>query len=631
MRSGASRISVLARVLIVVLTCVLVTVPARASVQDVIQDYDANNTVISRCHDLEDYIIAKRVAPGQGYGDALGAIDDALAQPSLVGTPEHPCPATAVPEGSDGGGWGGRSLVVVIVLQVLILGVVLWIVRDGVRRGLARLRRAAGTVPPRVAVPVVTVVAIGAVVLTVLGLRGPPQPTVEVLDMTVHAPVAALQDDRLVSETPRPPAFIRTRMTTMRALGARAIRVDLRWDLVARSRPAMPTDPGDPAYDWTTYDRIVAEAARAGLKVSFTVWGTPDWAADPGVAAVPSDPAWGNRRPADAAWFGEFAQAVVSRYAPRGVTDWEVWNEPNIDMFLRPQYERQGTEWVAVGPRTYAALLSAFTRGARAAAPDVRIVSGGVAPVGDSCDIRCSTADVGESPHRLGPAQFLRALAALPEAADVEVVAAHPYPSGPPPAAGAPRRTRRIDMDNLADLVTTLEATTFRDRPIWLTEYGWQTTRSQALRYTVTPDEQAARVSQTFGLLTGFPTIRRATYYLLQDNGAFNSGLYSAAADDALSAPKPAADAFALPLARIADGPDGRARLVGQVRPSRGATTAVLERRTGDGWATLSSFRTRADGTFAVAVDTHGARATLRVRWDDGSGSERAGVPLSVS
>ncbi len=622
------------RVILAVLAlgCLLVGVTsARASVQDVMTDYDDNNGVITRCHDREDLIAARRVDVAEGYGDPQGAIDAALARPELVGTPERPCPPATDTEAAGGGGWGGRHLGVVIGLQGIVLGAVLWLRRRRLRRfasaGGRRLRGVPGSAWGVLAVSVAT----AAIVVGAATLRGPPAPTVTVIERPVHAPTAAMQDDRLVTEPPQPPrsgAFIRSRMQAMAGLGARTVRVDLRWDVVATSAPIVAgTDPDDPSYDWTTYDRIVSEAARAGLRVFFTVWGTPEWAADPAVPAIATDPAWGNVRPRDPAEFGAFATAAVSRYSPRGVRSWEVWNEPNMNMFLRPQYERRGEEWVAVAPETYAALLAAFARGAGAADPDARIVLGGLAPVGDPCGTACRVGD--GTPARLGPGQFLRAFAALPEHALIDVVAIHPYPSGPPPRPGDPPRTRKIDVDNLADLQAALRGTPLVDLPVWLTEYGWQTEGTPAMRYAVTPAEQADRVAGALALFNRFPRVELASYYFLQDNGAFNSGLFANAENDALTAPKPATAAHALPLAR-AGGEDDNVHLVGQVRPARGPVTVVLEREVDGGWREMATVPTRADGTFAVAIDPRGHDVTIRTRWTDASGADRTGHPVHV-
>ena len=611
--------------LLAFLLLLLGSTAALGSVNEVLADFHRNNTVISECHSLEDYKAARHEAPEQTYGDIDGAIDAALTDPSLVGTTERPCPERPADEDGGGGIWDGGTLLVVIALQIAVLGAALWLARHRIGPTARRVGRALSV---RTWI-VIGVLALGAGILVGgLAMRAPPAPTVEVVDTPVHAPVAAMQDDRLVPTTERSPAFIRARITRMAALGARTVRVDMRWDLVAASRPVNPGDPADPAYDWTTYDRIVAEAARAGIQVFFTVWGTPDWAADPGVPATASDPEWGNRRPVDSGEFGSFATAAVTRYSSRGVRSWEVWNEPNNASFLRPQYEREGSEWVAVGPSTYASLLAAFAQAAKAIDPDVVIVSGGVAPVGDPCLLRC--AGTARMPNRLGPGQFLQALSELPEHTWVDVVAAHPYPSAPPPADGAPARTRKIDIDNLADLGTALAGTTFAGTPVWLTEYGWQTESTPSLTYAVTPDEQAARIADTFGLLTRFPAIELASYYFLQDNAAFTSGLYRATDDEALSDPKPGAQAYGLPLARLTDASDGRVRLAGQVRPATAATTVTLERRVDGRWRTVSTFATHEDGTFVVSVDTHGHSATLRAAWTAPAGERLSGVPLTI-
>jgi hypothetical protein len=84
-------------------------------------------------------------------------------------------------------------------------------------------------------------------------------------------------------------------------LGTRVLRVDLRWDQVARVRPASARSDADPAYDWGVYDRVVEAARRQGVQILFTVWGTPPWAADRTVPASSRFPAYATRPAAAAA------------------------------------------------------------------------------------------------------------------------------------------------------------------------------------------------------------------------------------------------------------------------------------------------------------------------------------------
>ncbi|MGL6278311.1 MAG: hypothetical protein ACRC50_01990, partial [Gaiella sp.] len=65
----------------------------------------------------------------------------------------------------------------------------------------------------------------------------------------------------------------------MRTTRAQVVRVNLWWHgpsiSVAKRKPKRPTDPADPAYDWTTYDRTVRFAAETGMEPVFSIIGTP--------------------------------------------------------------------------------------------------------------------------------------------------------------------------------------------------------------------------------------------------------------------------------------------------------------------------------------------------------------------
>ena len=117
------------------------------------------------------------------------------------------------------------------------------------------------------------------------------------------SPLAGIQDDR-VWQVPAKEAT--SRVNTMTKLGASIIRVDMRWDQVAPTRPKRPKDQFDPAYKWDAFDAVVDAAAQRGVKVLFTVWGTPGWAADPAVKKSTTFPDWA-RRPLRPGPFGDFA------------------------------------------------------------------------------------------------------------------------------------------------------------------------------------------------------------------------------------------------------------------------------------------------------------------------------------
>jgi hypothetical protein len=133
-------------------------------------------------------------------------------------------------------------------------------------------------------------------------------------------------------------------------LGARLYETSLHWDQVARTRPASPSDPDDPAYRWPAdADRAVAEAGTHGLGVALQLIGAPRW------ANGRRPPQWAPVNPAD---FAAFAHAASVRYAQ--VRTWIVWGEPTKRSSFRPP-PSAGAYQRAV-PRWYARLLDAAYR-----------------------------------------------------------------------------------------------------------------------------------------------------------------------------------------------------------------------------------------------------------------------------
>jgi hypothetical protein len=77
----------------------------------------------------------------------------------------------------------------------------------------------------------------------------------------------------------------------LKQLNTQLIRVNLVWggpNGVSKRKPVNPTNPNDPAYDWSVFDRTVFYAQQNGIKVVFAIVGTPPWAnGAKGVNVVP--------------------------------------------------------------------------------------------------------------------------------------------------------------------------------------------------------------------------------------------------------------------------------------------------------------------------------------------------------
>src|ERR1700750_2142152 len=63
-----------------------------------------------------------------------------------------------------------------------------------------------------------------------------------------------LTDDAWLTDGP---GEVDARVETLQELGVKAVRYTLKWNDLATSRPAAPTDPQDPAYDWSSVTDVL--------------------------------------------------------------------------------------------------------------------------------------------------------------------------------------------------------------------------------------------------------------------------------------------------------------------------------------------------------------------------------------
>jgi hypothetical protein len=169
--------------------------------------------------------------------------------------------------------------------------------------------------------------------------------------------------------------------------GAGIVRLAVHWqDFAPLGRPADPANPG--SYDFSVLDESVRDAAARGIQVLITVNAAPKWAEGPGRSATAGEGAW---RP-NPAFLAEFMQAVAARYSgsfdpdgPGGqpqlpfVQAIQVWNEPNQDRWLAPQFQGKSI----IGPDQYRDLLNVSYNAIKAVNPQVLVVAGGTSPYGD--------------------------------------------------------------------------------------------------------------------------------------------------------------------------------------------------------------------------------------------------------
>jgi hypothetical protein len=112
-------------------------------------------------------------------------------------------------------------------------------------------------------------------------------------------------------------------LDSMAAMGARWVRLDIKWSDVQWDGPS--------SFDWRKYDPLVDAARTRGLTVLANLAYSPTWARPAGTTDK-FGPNTEDRRRA----YAGFTEAAVRHFAGR-VSHWELWNEPNVPMFWAPE------------------------------------------------------------------------------------------------------------------------------------------------------------------------------------------------------------------------------------------------------------------------------------------------------
>ena len=167
-------------------------------------------------------------------------------------------------------------------------------------------------------------------------------------------------------------------------------RINVYWNQsVGGSPPVLARNPADPSYEFGITDAAVRDAQERGLRVVLTVLGAPRWAQGPNPPPE-SEYRVGTWRPSGDR-LEDFAAALATRYSgsfidpdqplagplPR-VRFWEAWNEPNLPLYITPQWNGKKPQ----SPAIYRNLLNGFYRGIKTK-PGNTVIAAGTSPFGD--------------------------------------------------------------------------------------------------------------------------------------------------------------------------------------------------------------------------------------------------------
>ncbi|HZS24151.1 MAG TPA: hypothetical protein VFA30_04100 [Gaiellaceae bacterium] len=361
-----------------------------------------------------------------------------------------------------------------------------------------------------------------------------------------------VQDDAWLMDGP---GTLEQRLTTLHNLGVRLVRITLRFDEVAATKPTDGRNPDD--YDWGTFGTTLDALHTEGISALVTLYGSPGWAN-------------GGRSPATlpSSGFGNFAYASSKRFP--WVHMWTAWNEPNSRTFSVP-----------VSPSLYVRrVLNPAYAALHQASPANRLAGGVTSPR--------------KTPSGLAPLAFLAGMHAAH--ARLDAYAQNPYPVSKveTPTRATCSSCGYFTMAKLPEIRADVTRY-FGAKPLWLTEYGYQTDPPDPL-LGVSYAKQAAYIGEAALRVWQQSGVTVLIQFLIRDEpslGGWQSGLFTAGGTAKLSY-----HAFALPLAQVSRS-GSRAELWGQVRPGRGRRPYVLQRATGGRWSAVGGTQhTGVGGTF---------------------------------
>lgn len=315
------------------------------------------------------------------------------------------------------------------------------------------------------------------------------------------------------------------------ATGASVIHTTATWASLAPTRPSNPADADDPAYKLGDLDELVFQSGIYGLRVMININGTPKWA-NGGKAP--------NVMPKRLSDLTTFAKMLATRYNGRQgrgtVALWSVWNEPNLQLFLTPQYVGKKI----VGPANYAKLFKAAYAGIKSGNSLAKIAIGETSARGRDKPLAGVSASV-------APGTFAKLVAKVPSL-KFDAWAHHPYPTSPnlPPTQKV--RYPNVTLSTLPKFEADLKTFFHRSVPVWVTEYGHETKPPDS--HGVSYATQAKYAKQALTIAKNDPNVQMFIWFVFRDTAGnpWASGLYSRS-----GAQKPVYGAFGA-VARLTDG-----------------------------------------------------------------------------
>jgi hypothetical protein len=212
-------------------------------------------------------------------------------------------------------------------------------------------------------------------------------------------------------------------------IGATWVRWDIDWTYVQSYSVAN--------YNWDGVDRVANTAKKFGINSLGTIDYSPQWAQ---AKICPTDK---QCPPADPNTFAHFAGMVAARYSET-ITNFEIWNEPNLEGF-----------WYPVNAQSYVSLLKVTYTEIKKNNPNANVISAGLAPAADD-GVNVSPITFINTYYSLGAQNYFDALGFHP----------YSYPVAPSYVASW---NAWQQIDTIRQMMISHGDS---GKKIWMTEYG---------------------------------------------------------------------------------------------------------------------------------------------------------------
>ena len=288
--------------------------------------------------------------------------------------------------------------------------------------------------------------------------------------ITQHTDIVGVQYHGLWSDRS---ASDRSRiLDKLAAAGVSWVRLDVAWAVL------QPQAKGVFDLKWGVpyVDRVMAELKQRNFKVLVVFYWAPKW------SSGTSDK---NGVPSNAQDYADAASWLVKRY-PATVKALEVWNEPDLEAFLKNR-----------SVKTYTQLVKATYKQVKSVSPKVKVVAGAPTYVKTSWFKRF---------YQYGGAGHYDALGI------------HPYMgvANTKPSTCV-EKYREYYPCNISRLSALMDANGDKSKKIWATEYGWSSHSNAGVtenwRFGVPLKTQASNLVAMQKYLKNFPKVQASFWY----------------------------------------------------------------------------------------------------------------------